>query len=507
MTKAEGFDALLEAAAGPAASEERIADLARTALAQGDEERALPVVEGQARSMRSAHCWQWAAMLHRATDDREAALRALAEAEALDPRDPQIARSKARILLEAGLPAVESFAAAVQQTPNDSDLLLGLVAALFAQNDPASAIAGLENMLSRQPAWIAGHRDLAQLYCLTGQRDRLAESAEIALQRLPDNEALWSLLIDLHAQAEQFESMREAARRAQSSIGVSPSFRLSEAAALSETGDGKPADDLFSQLDTSGHADTALHYVRHLMRQGRMEAALPIIEKWIEDDSRSGFWPYASIAWRAVGDPRSQWLDGDFVRCVDLSDRLPDMDLLAAHLRGLHMARERHLDQSVRGGTQTDGALFSRVEPIVKSLRAAVCEAVSDYIAALPPADPRHPLLSYRRDRAPRFAGSWSVRLTGAGFHSNHVHPAGWISSALYVCVPSTDERGEADAGCLQIGQPQAELNVALPPLQIVEPVAARLVLFPSTMWHGTRPFDAGERMTVAFDVAPPLSA
>jgi hypothetical protein len=23
-------------------------------------------------------------------------------------------------------------------------------------------------------------------------------------------------------------------------------------------------------------------------------------------------------------------------------------------------------------------------------------------------------------------------------------------------------------------------------------------------MWHGTRPFEAGERLTVAFDVAPP---
>ena len=38
----------------------------------------------------------------------------------------------------------------------------------------------------------------------------------------------------------------------------------------------------------------------------------------------------------------------------------------------------------------------------------------------------------------------------------------------------------------------------------MIEPKPGRLVLFPSTMWHGTEPFAAGERLTVAFDVARP---
>jgi len=29
-------------------------------------------------------------------------------------------------------------------------------------------------------------------------------------------------------------------------------------------------------------------------------------------------------------------------------------------------------------------------------------------------------------------------------------------------------------------------------------------VLFPSTMWHATLPFPAGERLSIAFDVAEP---
>jgi uncharacterized protein (TIGR02466 family) len=116
--------------------------------------------------------------------------------------------------------------------------------------------------------------------------------------------------------------------------------------------------------------------------------------------------------------------------------------------------------------------------------------------------DPRHPLLGQPRDRPIRFAGSWSVRLSGGGYHANHVHPDGWISSALYIVLPP--DLGDAEAGFLVLGQPQAQLGLDLAPTRVVEPKPGRLALFPSWMWHGTRPFGEGERMTVAFDVAVP---
>ena len=41
-----------------------------------------------------------------------------------------------------------------------------------------------------------------------------------------------------------------------------------------------------------------------------------------------------------------------------------------------------------------------------------------------------------------------------------------------------------------------------LDPLVTLEPKAGTLVLFPSYLYHGTRPFAAGERLSVAFDVS-----
>ena len=90
------------------------------------------------------------------------------------------------------------------------------------------------------------------------------------------------------------------------------------------------------------------------------------------------------------------------------------------------------------------------------------------------------------------------------GYHSSHVHPQGWISSALYFALPSTGEDSDPHAGWLAMGEPPPGLPLRLSAIRHVEPKPAKLVLFPSWMWHGTVPFQTGERLTVAFDVAVP---
>jgi hypothetical protein len=96
------------------------------------------------------------------------------------------------------------------------------------------------------------------------------------------------------------------------------------------------------------------------------------------------------------------------------------------------------------------------------------------------------------------------VRLRSQGYHTNHIHPEGWISSALYVVLPDEVREGEGDAGHLQFGVPPAELGIAVPPRRSVKPEVGVLSLFPSYMWHGTVPFSSEQpRITVAFDLVP----
>ena len=72
--------------------------------------------------------------------------------------------------------------------------------------------------------------------------------------------------------------------------------------------------------------------------------------------------PYAYLAWGLANDPRFESLARDTIQIIDLAHRLP-LDALAVTLRSLHTVSGQYLDQSVRGGSQTDGPLLSRLEP------------------------------------------------------------------------------------------------------------------------------------------------
>ncbi len=96
------------------------------------------------------------------------------------------------------------------------------------------------------------------------------------------------------------------------------------------------------------------------------------------------------------------------------------------------------------------------------------------------------------------------MRLRPGGFHANHVHPRGWISSAFYVALPAAVEDAESRAGWLKFGEPGPPTSPTLGPEHFVKPEPGLLALFPSHMWHGAVPFGGDEpRLTIAFDVAP----
>ena len=56
-------------------------------------------------------------------------------------------------------------------------------------------------------------------------------------------------------------------------------------------------------------------------------------------------------------------------------------------------------------------------------------------------------------------------------------------------------------AGSLDLGRPPPDLRLDLPPMATLHPERGCCALFPSTLYHGTRPVTGGKRMTVAFDV------
>ncbi len=488
-----------------AADPDAVLAFGRAALTAGEEEGAIPLVtEAARRQPDHVQLHLLLARLHRALDALAPAIAACDRAAMLAPGDAGIAQLRAAFHLEAGRPATALFDTALSLAPGDQPLRFARVSALLAGQRSAAAIAALEAGLDEYPNWVEGHRRLANLRWQAGQTENFTARLEQALAAAPRQLALWGVLFMTLGAADRNEALLEAARRGRALAGGHLMFDVNEAAALDALGETEAAGALLDAI--AGFSDPMIaHFrVRHLLRRGRIEAAAALAESWLAKPEREMFVAYLGAAWRLLGDPRAAWLEGD-PRLVSICELDPGpLDALADVLRELHRQRGQPLDQSVRGGSQTEGALFALEAPEIVRLRAAVVEAVARHIARLPPPDPAHPTLSAARDRPIRFAGSWSVRLTGAGHHVVHRHQQGWLSSAFYVALPDGAARGPAPAGWLTLGEPPPELGLDLPAMRLIEPAPGRLVLFPSTLWHSTRPFGAGERLTVAFDVAPP---
>lgn len=477
------------------------------ALDTGDEIEAVPLLDAAIDAAPGdARLWQVKALLHRSLEHLAPSVAAFSRALELAPQDATIAHGYAHAALEAGLPAGLLFDRALALATDRGPVMQGLVAALIAEEGPGAAIDRLDAELRANPDWLVGHWLLARLRWTEGDRENFTASIEAAVKRSPQSVMHWRQYVFILMHAGLHERALGIINRARVACGPNIAFQFDEAACLTESWQLDAADRAFAALPRTSDMSVAIHMVRHLLRAKRPEDAAVHAEPLRKRGDAHMIVPYLAIIWRLLGDPRFAWLEGDerFVRAYDLRDKIDCWPKLAETLRGLHVASGQPLEQSVRGGTQTDGPLFSRIEPEICALRQAVAETVAEHIAQLPEPVAGHPLLTPRRDRRVRFSGAWSIRLQGAGYHTNHVHPGGWFSSALYIIVPPETEASERKAGWLTFGQPQVELGLDLPPVRMVQPKEGHLTLFPSTMWHGTTPFHEGERMTVAFDVALP---
>jgi tetratricopeptide (TPR) repeat protein len=220
-----------------------------------------------------------------------------------------------------------------------------------------------------------------------------------------------------------------------------------------------------------------------------------------------------SIASRMLEDGRDERLNGydTLVRSFDLEppegfSNMADFNAeLDQALGRWHRDTGEYLGQSLRGGTQTPDNLFGTGHALVKKIQARIDQVIERYIAELAE-DATHPFLS-RRTRDFRYSGSWSSRLRDCGFHVNHLHPMGWISSCYYVAVPDAAKDETTRQGWIKFGEPSMAVALKNPVRRAIQPVVGRLVLFPSYMWHGTIPFrDRADRTTIAFDVLPQKS-
>lgn len=467
---------------------------------------------GQALRLKpgTANMLQLRAMVEEEAGQFDAALRSLDAALIAAPQRAALHHNRA-VVLQRGQRHAESLAA------HERALALGLDVAdahynhgntLQSLGRAGEAVSAYRRALARDPQHALSLYDLARLRWALGDVDFAAE-LDAAEQAAPQSALAPGIQAQLLLKAERYAeaaaSFRRAAERSASSgyfdgLGQSLSRLGQHVEALAAHARAIE----LAPNDSIVHSNCALS----LLAAGQpSEAAVQAETAHALAPEDQHALALLGLAWRQLGDPREAALNdyARLVRVFDLavpegwSDMAAFNTALAQELASLHTDAQAPVDQTLREGTQTRGNLLDQGRPLVEALKARLMQAIDQYIAELPE-DAAHPFLA-RRGKTWHFTDSWSSRLRSRGFHTNHVHTHGWISSCYYVAVPPAVEQG-GQAGWIKFGEPDVDLGLA--PQRTEQPRAGRLVLFPSFFWHGTVPFeDTAPRLTIAFDVKP----
>lgn len=479
----------------------------------GQAERAAAVASAIADNAMAAEAWLLLSRINANLQRWSDADYAMRNALLRQPGSRPLALESALLLEQRGehaaaLAALETLAAGGIDSP---ELLGHLARALQFARRESDAERHLAEGLRRWPVDIALHRQLVQLRWQRGDGEAAFDSVERAITTHPGELVLRLVAADLLRSAGLSQRALGLLEGGLARAPASHAFLTSVGVLLGELGRTAEAlRALRGALALSPDSRSAkTNLLPTLLQVGETREALHLVDELLQSSPEDQL----LLAWRAVtlrllGDPGYSWLYdyGRLVRSYTLRPppRFADIHAfnaaLAQAVLALRRTPERPLAQSLRGGTQTERNLPREV-PVIADFFAMLDEPIRDYLSRLSPAS-SHPL--DRRHRGGyRIAGSWSVQLRPGGFHANHVHPQGWLSSAYYIELPAGNAAGdEPRAAWLKLGEPAMSKPVCGPDLH-VQPEPGKLVLFPSYVWHGTVPFREGGRLTAAFDVIP----
>jgi Flp pilus assembly protein TadD len=384
---------------------------------------------------------------------------------------------------------------------------------LIANGALQRAEGALRDCLKLEPRLLEAHNNLAQLVWIrTGDLAQATAELDIVLKTYPNDESLWAAKAALLQGAGDARSaygcLTEWALRPHASPGL-----LIRAALAALEFDSPAASELAERAlklaPNNSSARTVLAAAQ--LGVGNAPRALQLCEGLLAESPDDQYLiALQTTAWRLMGDERyAQICDySNLVLPSQLEPPPPWTDLqsfladLRASLSKLHDPKGHALlFQSLRNGTETTQDLSRNADPAIRGLFSSFAAPIQRYLEHIGyGADP----LRRRNNGHWRFNGSWSVRLQTSGFHTSHVHPRGWISSACYIELPDCMSDGASREGILTFGVPGFPTT---PPLEIehyVRPAVGMLVLFPSYFWHGTVPFSSTQpRLTVAFDAIP----
>lgn len=492
----------------------RLSTLARTWLTLGQVRLALDTLAPLAESVHAdgtlLMLYGYALMAVGRKDDAEAVLRRWL---AKDPGNRDATLRLAAVLSDNGKASeAETVIRSVARGSEDADVAFVLGRALLEQARFDEAETQFRKVVQARPEHQIAHGNLMELVWMrTGDVHEASREIDKVLQFHADSQGLRITKARLLTSARL---PREALAAIDTGLQLAPSAPtlLAAAATIALDFDGARALDYAKRLHAIAPHDRVAQVAvgNASLATGHAREALVIAETLHDSDPTDGrALAMKADAWRMLGDSRyRELLDYQHLvraESIDVPPGWTDLDAylaeLVTDLGRAHILRAHPVGNSLREGSQIQLAPQNSSFASIRAFPQAIDGPIRRYIQAI--GDGNDPMRKRNTGRY-RISGIWSVRLRPTGFHVNHYHPEGWISSACYLQLPHAVERG--GEGWLKFGEPAFPTHPALNPEYFVRPRPGLLALFPSYMWHGTVPFAGApedRRLTIAFDVVP----
>ncbi|MBL4619912.1 MAG: tetratricopeptide repeat protein [Marinicaulis sp.] len=434
------------------------------------------------------------------------------------PNNVAVLHNYAAVLGEAGRnkEAVEIMRKAFSIGLNAPESWLVFGRVLAGNRDLEEAEAALMHLVRMQPTDHEAHRELAQLIWMkTGDRDKALVVLNAAIEANPGASNLHIARAQVYGQTGSHDT----------------EYAIVKEAARLSNGDPMMEWSVCSAALAAKHYDAALEYGRRaataapnengvvssycmaLLGVGDAEGAAQVAETLRQRAPLNQlFIALQATAWRLLKDERyHQLFDYDaFVMRSELTTPKgwksleKYLDDLIEGLDQAHSFKTHPFSQSVKHGSQISSINGSDI-PALRAYIEAVSGPVQRYVDKLGPGD--DPVRS-RNIGGFRIFSTWSISLPPKGFHINHVHPEGWISSACHLRLAKEDP-GNEKGGWLKFGEPGVATLPVLEPEMFVKPEAGVMAVFPSYMWHGTVSFEStgAPRLTAPVDIVPAAPA
>ncbi|MGH8122553.1 MAG: tetratricopeptide repeat protein, partial [Rudaea sp.] len=322
---------------------------------------------------------------------------------------------------------------------------------LIASNRLDEAEAAWRAALRQRPTFADAQENLAQLIWMrSGDVTAASEVLDATLRTYPDDEALHTIkasLLDGAGDAQAAHAwLAERARRPHASLGL-----LLGAGNAALKFDAQVAHEHARRAvrTAPAHALANRLLAEALLGTGAVQDAQQLIERLLRGMANDQYLiALQTTAWRLLGDARytrfcdyAQMARGWIIDTPPgWSDRAGYLHDLTASLDRLHALHTHPLHQSLRHGSQTTQNLLSSDDPAIRAFFHAIDGPIRRHIATIGSGMDRDGTDPLRRRNTGnyRIKGIWSVRLRAQGYHTNHVHPEGWLSSACYIELPQT---------------------------------------------------------------------